>query len=176
MMEEYRSIANRIIIIGSPGAGKSTLSTQIAQIGNIPLLHLDSIQWIDNETNASQATFDAKLKEEIKKDQWVIDGNYARTLELRMKRAEMVIWLDLPRSVCLYRILKRYVKNKGKKNPHGNPDRLDFSFLRFVWNFKKENDSKIKSLKIKYQEQLHFMPIHSGRQLKEFMKKFETKP
>lgn len=173
-MELNRSTVNRILIIGCPGAGKSTLAVQIAQIGNIPLVHLDSIQWIDNETNASQAAFDAKLQEEIQKDQWVIDGNYARTLELRMKRAEMVVWLDLPRSVCLYRILKRYVKNKGKKNPHGNPDRLDFSFLRFVWNYKKENDSHIRSLRGRYQGQLLFIHIRSGRKLRKFIKNFET--
>lgn len=66
-MEENKSIANRIMVIGCPGAGKSTLSAQIAQIRNIPLVHLDSIQWIDDNTTAPQATFDAKLKEEIQK-------------------------------------------------------------------------------------------------------------
>lgn len=175
-MEENKSIANRIMVIGCPGAGKSTLSAQIAQIRNIPLVHLDSIQWIDDNTTAPQATFDAKLKEEIQKKEWIMDGNYARTLALRMECADMVIWLDFPRSICCYRILKRYVKNKRKKNPHGNPDRLDFSFLRFVWNYKKENDSQIKSLKIKYQEQLHFIHIHSGQELKEFMKKIKNLP
>ncbi|WP_080874514.1 hypothetical protein [Oceanobacillus timonensis] len=175
-MEENKCLVNRIIVIGCPGAGKSTLSAQIAQIRNIPLVHLDNIQWIDDDTTVSQTDFDAKLKEEIQKKEWIMDGNYARTLALRMGRADVVIWLDFPRSVCFYRILKRYVKNKGKKNPHGNPDRLDFSFLRFVWNYKKENDSKIKSLKVKYQEQLHFNHIRSGRQLKEFMQKFESQP
>lgn len=175
LMEVTRSTANRIVIIGCPGSGKSTLATQIAQIGNIPLVHLDSIQWIDNETNTSQAVFDAKLKEEIQKDQWVIDGNYGRTMELRMKRAEMVIWFDFPRSVCLYRILKRYVKNKGKKNPHGNPDRLYFSFLRFVWNYKKENDSRIEALRGRFQDQLLFIHIHSGKELRKFINNFETR-
>ncbi|WP_077601417.1 isopentenyl transferase family protein [Oceanobacillus sojae] len=163
----------RILIIGCPGAGKSTLATCIAQIKGIPVVHLDSIQWIDNDTNISQAAFDAKLKDELQKDQWVIDGNYARTLELRMKYAEMVIWLAFPRSVCLYRIFKRYVKNRGKKNPHGNPDRLDFSFLRFVWNYKKENNLQVKSLKNRYDGQLSFVQIRSGRKLRKFMKNFE---
>ncbi|MFD1413585.1 P-loop NTPase family protein [Oceanobacillus jeddahense] len=173
-MEENKSIVNRIIVIGCPGAGKSTLSTQIAQIRNIPLVHLDSIQWIDDDTTASKAAFDTKLNEEIKKDKWIIDGNYARTLELRMKHADWVIWLDFPRSVCLYRIFKRYIKNRGKKSPHGNPDRLDFSFLRFVWNYKKENNSRIKSLKDKHQGRLRFSHIRSGRELRKFMSNLET--
>lgn len=104
-----------------------------------------------------------------------MDGNYARTLALRMECADMVIWLDFPQHLLLS-YTQALCKKQRKKNPHGNPDRLDFSFLCFVWNYKKENDSQIKSLKIKYQEQLHFIHIHSGQELKEFMKKIKSLP
>ena len=80
---------NKIIVIGSPGSGKSTFSKKLSSILNIPLYHLDLIWHKEDKTNISKEEFDNILNNILKKDQYIIDGNYNRTLEVRIKEKEV---------------------------------------------------------------------------------------
>lgn len=132
----------RIIIIGSCGAGKSTLAVSLAQKTNLPLVHLDKIKFIGNWQERSKEDFDEILLSELKKPRWIIDGNYNRTIPLRMQYCDTVIFLDFPRLVCIWGVIKRVIKYHGKTRPDmgGNcPERFDLDFMKFVWQFRNKH-------------------------------------
>lgn len=143
-------MVKRIMIIGSPGSGKSTLAPQLARQFDVPLFHLDKLNWLDNHRTVSEDIFLARLKEKISQDKWLIDGNYENSLSLRLERADLVVWLQVPRYICMYRIMKRYLKSLVRENKVGNPKRLDWEFIKFVWYFPSKQE-EMKLLITSYQ-------------------------
>ena len=104
----------RIMIIGCGGSGKSTLARRLGEKTGIPVVHLDQIWWSPgNWKHLEREEFDVLLAKELEKPRWILDGNYNRTLELRLEWADTVIWLDYPRIVCLWGWIGRVLKNWG---------------------------------------------------------------
>ena len=136
----------RIAIIGSCGAGKSTLSKTLGTKLNLPVIHLDAYYWQPGwQENNSDRWLEIQ-QELIKGDRWIIDGNYGNTMNLRLEAADTVIWLDFNRYLCLWRIVKRYLKYSGRIRSDmamGCPERFNWKFLRYVWDFPKMHRSKI---------------------------------
>lgn len=97
----------KIMIIGSPGSGKSTFARKLRDKTGLPLFYLDMIKHKPDRTTISSEKFDKKLKEILVKSQWIIDGNYQRTLEVRMKECDLIILFDLPIKVCLESVKSR---------------------------------------------------------------------
>lgn len=140
----------KILIIGSPGSGKSTFGKRLSQKLNIPLVHLDRLWWKEDWIERTREEFDNLLINELKKDRWIIDGNYSRTLEFRLQYADTVIFFDYNRFLCLWRILKRVITNYGKNRADmakGCNERFGFKFMRYVYFFNdKERDKILKLL------------------------------
>ena len=95
------SAFERVLIIGSPGAGKSTLARRIRDAMGLPLIYLDMIWHKPDGSNVTHAEFDTQLEEVLRGDHWIIDGNYLHTLPKRLERCDTVIFLDMPVEVCL---------------------------------------------------------------------------
>lgn len=91
----------KIIIIGCPGSGKSTFSRKLNDILNYPIYHLDMIWHNPDKTTISREAFDEKLEEIFKTEKWIIDGNYSRTIEKRLKACDTVFLLDIPTDICI---------------------------------------------------------------------------
>ena len=91
----------RAIVIGCPGAGKSTFSRALREKTGLPLYYLDMLWHRPDRTTAGRDEFDRRLKEILSRDQWIIDGNYGRTLEPRLRACDAVFLLDLPVAECL---------------------------------------------------------------------------
>lgn len=91
----------KIAVIGCPGSGKTTFSKQLATITKLPLYQLDLIYWKSDATHLSRSEFKQKQKEIVSNDEWIIDGNFKRTLEIRIKNAELIYFLDLPVEACI---------------------------------------------------------------------------
>lgn len=130
----------RIIIIGCGGAGKSTLAQKLGQKLDIPVVHMDKIFWKPCWVEMSKDEFDTRIRMEMAKEKWIMDGNYNRTLPERVARCDTVIYLDFNRLTCLLGVLKRVVTTYGKVRPDmgaGCPERIDFDFLKWVWNYNK---------------------------------------
>ena len=99
----------RILIIGSPGSGKSTLAYQLHLKYQLPLYHIDQIQWLNNKNVITFEELKQKLESIVVKEEWIIDGNYSSTLSMRLKYATKVIWIKEPRVKCILRVIKRYI-------------------------------------------------------------------
>ena len=138
--------ASRITIVGSPGAGKSTLAIQLGALLDLPVVHLDQLWWRPGWVEVVQEAFDTELARVVATDQWIIDGNYSRTLDVRLARSEAAIMLDFPRLLCLYRSLKRAVMYRGVVRPDmapGCPEKVDAEFLRFVWDYPTRSRARV---------------------------------
>jgi len=128
----------RILVIGSPGAGKSTLAGRIARDLGLPLIHLDREYFGPGWTTPPKAEWREKVRTLAARPAWVMDGNYASTFDIRVPRATIIVWLDLPRWRCLTRVLWRVARNYGQSRPDlgaAGPERFDMSFMRWIWSY-----------------------------------------
>lgn len=128
----------RILVIGSPGAGKSTLASRLAGSLGLPLIHLDGEYFGPGWAMPSRSEWRERVKALAARPAWVMDGNYASTFDIRVPRATVIVWLDLPRWQCLLAVLWRVAKNYGRPRPDlgfAGPERFDWSFMRWIWSY-----------------------------------------
>ena len=136
----------KIIVLGSGGAGKSTFSKRLGEILDIDVIHLDRLYWRPNWQEMPKDEWRTIVGEIISRDCWVMDGNYTATREMRIRACDTVIFLDIPRRVCLYRILKRTLIYHGQSRPDmpaGCNERFDLEFALWVWNYPNRSKKKI---------------------------------
>lgn len=132
----------RILIIGCSGSGKSTLARALGKRLQLPVVHLDRLWWREGWENVTQEEFDTALAQELAKPRWIIDGNYSRTMEQRLEKCDTILYLDFNRWECLLGMFQRVLGNWGQVRPDmsdGCPERFDPAFVKWIWNFNKNN-------------------------------------
>ncbi len=123
----------RWLVVGSSGSGKSTLSRRLATVLDLPLIHLDLHYWRAGWVPTPKSEWQEKVRDLVRGDEWVIDGNYSGTIADRLPRAEAVVLLDLPPWRCAGRVVKRYLSPQGRSDiPEDCPDRIHDAAL-FWW-------------------------------------------
>lgn len=128
----------RILIIGSGGAGKSTLARRLGERTGLPVIHLDAHFWHDGWVETPKEEWGRVVAEMIQCDAWVMDGNYGGTLAARLAACDTVIFLDMPRLTCAWRIVRRRFTHSGRARaemPAGCPERLSWEFFQWVWMY-----------------------------------------
>lgn len=140
----------KVIVIGCPGAGKSSFARELQKITGLPLFYLDMIYHRQDKTTCSNEEFDEKLDEILKQEQWIIDGNYARTLSVRLAQCDTVFWLDYPLEVCLQGIEARF--GKPRCDMPWIETEWDEEFLDFVKSFNSEYRPEMERELGKYPE------------------------
>lgn len=164
----------RIMIIGCGGAGKSTLARKLGEKTGIPVVHLDRIYWSPgNWEHLEKAEFDHLLKLELEKTCWILDGNFDRTMELRLEKCDTVIYLDFNRVQCILGWLKRVITNWGTARPDMAPgcnEWFDPEFAKWLWNFNKQNRARYLEILGK-QENKDVYILRNRRQVKRFLEK-----
>jgi adenylate kinase family enzyme len=123
------------MITGCCGSGKSTLSRQLGKFTQLPIIHLDQEYWQAGWVEPSAEDWRLKVASLVTRDKWIMDGNYSGTWDLRLPRAELVIYLRYPLLLVLYRTMKRIVTNYGKVREdmaEGCPERFSLSFFHFI--------------------------------------------
>ncbi|RLK22917.1 adenylate kinase family enzyme [Micromonospora sp. M71_S20] len=136
----------RILIVGSAGAGKSTLSREVARRLDLPLIHLDRHYWQPGWVALGDARWRATVAELADRPAWVMDGNYGGTLDLRLPRADLLVFCDLGRLLCLGRVLRRRWAHRATGRPDlppGCPETIDVEFLRYVWRYPRRSRPRL---------------------------------
>ena len=165
----------RIIIIGCGGAGKSTLARKLGEKLNLPVVHLDSIFWLPGWVEMERDAFDARVRQELRKDKWIIDGNYNRTMPERLQYCDTVIYLDFSRMACLYGIFKRLLTNIGKTRPDmgaGCKEKVDWEFVKWVWNFNKNKRERYYRM-LQDAKGVETIVLKNRRMVNRFLKELE---
>ncbi|WP_418222752.1 adenylate kinase [Clostridium isatidis] len=140
----------KIIIIGSPGAGKSTFARALSKKTEIPVTYIDRLFWNDDKSVVAREILEARIREVISKKEWIIDGNYKDTLPMRLEACDKVFLLDYPLEVCLEGIASRI--GTVREDFPWIEEELHPEFLKFVKDFHKEYLPEIYLLLKKYQD------------------------
>lgn len=142
------SIGDKILILGCPGSGKSTFARALAAKTGLPLVHLDNVWWRADGTHIPREEFDRALDEILQGEKWIMDGDYSRTYEVRIRAADTVIFLDYPEAVCMAGIRARV----GKPRPDipWTESTLDPELVALVRNYRRDNRPTVLALLQKY--------------------------
>ena len=160
----------RIMIIGCPGSGKSTFARGLAEKTGLPLYYLDMMYWNPDRTTKPKEEFRAALRETVALPEWIIDGNYGSTLEIRMEACDTVIFLDFPVEVCIAGVEER----RGKPRPDMPwvETEPDLEFIEFIKKYNEESRPKVIALLEKYCDK-EIIVFKSRAEADEFLAKGE---
>ena len=128
----------RVIVIGSGGSGKSTLAARLGEATGLPVHHLDAIYWRPGWVATPAGEWKETVAALAAGPEWIMDGNYGGTMELRLAACDTAVFLDLPRSVCMARVLRRWWRHRGGSRPDmapGCPEQVTGEFLRWIWRY-----------------------------------------
>ena len=162
----------RIAIIGSCGAGKSTLAKSLGHKLVLPVIHLDSYYWRSNWAETPKNDWIVIHQKLLQGDRWIIDGNYGSTMDIRLEAADTIIWLDFPRNLCLWRIIQRYLQYRDNVRDDmaaGCRERLTWEFLLYVYNFPRKRRPVIRSRLNKHQNSKEIIILKNPQQVKTFL-------
>lgn len=138
----------KISIIGGPGTGKSTLSKNLGKVLDLPVYHLDAIDHLENWKTRDSKERDEIILQKVNEAEWVMDGTYTGTLEKRVEKSDMIIFLNYSKLARLKGIFSRYFKFRGKERPEipGCKEKLEKNFVKFTINWDKEKGKKVKEI------------------------------
>ncbi|MDO8289999.1 MAG: AAA family ATPase [Parvibaculum sp.] len=164
----------RIAILGCSGGGKSTLTRALAKKLNLPVTHLDVLWWKPGWVESTLEEFRPRVAAAAAQESWIIDGNFSSTYDLRLPRADTIIWIDQPRRVCLRRALWRMATHFGTNRPDlapGCPEKFDMEFYRYIWNFKRDSEPNIVNGIAKFGSKAKLFRLRSDKDIEDFLRR-----
>ena len=162
----------KIIIIGSGGSGKSTFARELGKKLDLPVIHLDSEFWKPGWVQPERKEWLKKLEILLSEPKWIADGNYFSSLDFRLNKADAVIFLDFKRSVCIYRVIKRFFKYRRATRSdmaEGCGEKIDLEFAKWLWKFPKKVRPQMLEILAKYPEK-NIIILKNSRKVKVFLK------
>lgn len=157
----------KAIIIGCPGAGKSTFARILSDKTDLPLYYLDMLWHKPDRTTVDRNTFDKKLKEIISKDKWIIDGNYGRTLEMRIQTCEVIFLLNFPVLECLAGVESRI--GKQRVDMPWIETEFDEEFRQWIINFPKNELPTVYKLLDRYKTEKSIYIFRSRADIDDYL-------
>ena len=159
----------RVIVIGCPGSGKTTFAEKLNKITGLSLYYLDAIWHKPDKTHIPREEFDRRLLEILATDEWIIDGEYGRTVEMRLKECDTVFLFDLPAEVCLQGVTNRLGK-KRYEMPWIEKE-LDPEFETYIKDFANDSLPRLYELIEKYGTEKQVIIFKSRKEADDFLNK-----
>ena len=160
----------KIIVIGCPGSGKSTFSRELRNKTGIPLYHLDMMYWNEDKTVVEKRAFLERLSAVLAKDEWIIDGNYGSTMEMRMESCDTVIFLDYPIEICLDGIRER--RGKPRSDMPWIETEEDGEFIEFIKSYSEQEKPKVLELFTKHSDK-NIVVFKNREQADSFLNRYD---
>ncbi|WP_409250781.1 DNA topology modulation protein [Bacillus sp. SCS-153A] len=163
---------NRIAIIGSGGSGKSTLAKKLGKKLNISVWHLDRLHWNPNWTPTSKEEQIELQETLVTEEKWIIDGNYNSTLDIRLEAADTIIFLDIHRLICTYRVLKRMIQYINRTRPdmrEGCIEKLDLKFLKWIWKYPLTKKPYVLTKLKKFSKEKNIIILKSQKEVQNWL-------
>ena len=157
----------KVIVIGCPGSGKTTFAEKLHKRMGLPLFHLDAIWHKPDRTHISREEYDERLAEILELEEWIIDGNYSRTLEVRMQACDTIFLFDLPTEVCIQGATDRL--GKARYDVPWIDTELDPQFKKEIEEFPEKTLPRIYELLEKYKENRQVVIFKSRKQADEYL-------
>ncbi|MGB2510554.1 DNA topology modulation protein [Leuconostoc suionicum] len=162
----------RVLLIGSGGAGKSTLARKLSKQLNITVFHLDKLLWKPNWQMMPKPEQAIIVNNLVRQDSWIIDGNYNGTLDIRVAAADTIIFLDRSRFVCIYQVFKRLLQYKGTSRPDMQdncPEKIDLDFLKWIWHFPNKQKIMIMNMFETIDQSKNIVILKNKKQIEQFL-------
>ncbi|TKW61902.1 MAG: hypothetical protein DI628_04585 [Blastochloris viridis] len=162
----------RVLIVGTSGVGKTTLSMQLAKVTGLPVTHLDMLAWTAGWKRRPIGDFERDLDKVLAGERWLVDGNYIASLPQRAEKADTIILIDLPLWQCLVRVFRRWWKNRGQQRhdlPEGCLEPLPWTFLKWVLSAPPRHQQLWKDIAAAHPE-ITFRHFTSARQVDDYVK------
>ncbi|HTT59738.1 MAG TPA: hypothetical protein VMF33_06785 [Acidimicrobiales bacterium] len=160
----------RVAVVGSPGAGKTSFAELLATVTGLPLIHLDEEFWRPGWIETPREEWIVRQSALVAAERWIIEGNYSATFDVRFARADTVIVLAAPRRVCLYRVLRREIVNWGRETQApGCPERFDVEFMKLVWKFPRDSAPRLAEALSRFQKSVTVEYLDDERAKRDYL-------
>jgi adenylate kinase family enzyme len=166
----------KVVLIGSGGSGKSTLARQLGEKLKMNVYHLDALFWKPNWVGVPKDEQKKVQNDLVRKEEWIIDGNYGGTMEIRLNAADTIIFLDIPRIICVYRAFKRMLQYRNKKRPdmgEGCEERFDLDFFKWIWDYPKTKRPEILKRLEQLSKDKQVIIFKSPKEVQQFLEKVQ---
>jgi adenylate kinase family enzyme len=162
--------ARRILVIGCSGGGKSTLAQKLANHFDLTYLSIDrDILWLPGWVERSRQEQRQRIVEMIAGERWIMDGTNPSTFDIRLPRTDIVIWVRMPRLLCVWGVVTRWLKHIGRTRPEMAPgciEKVDWQFLEFIWTFEKKFSPRVTSAIASHGPHVPVLQVKSRRQMR----------
>jgi len=165
----------KIIVIGSSGAGKTYFSRQLGEHLGIDVIHIDREYWRAGWEEPSKDEWKATLEILLTRESWIMDGNFGGTIEMRLAACDTAIFLDIRRTLCIWRVIRRTLRFYKRRRPEmadGCYERFDLPFLAFIWNYPDRSRPRIAKL-LSDATDKNVVWLKNPRQVKNFMRSWQ---
>lgn len=165
---------DRIAIIGCGGSGKTVLARHLGTRLGLEVVNLDTLYYDDGWNPTPPEKFAAIQRELVAADRWLIEGNYASSMPIRLARADTVIFLDLPARTCLWGIAQRRWRYRGGQHTDGVYDRITWSFIRYVLGYRRSMRPRVTALVAEHGPHVRFIQLTSRRQANQLLTRLDN--
>jgi adenylate kinase family enzyme len=168
----------RVVVIGCSGSGKSTFARRLGALTGLPVTHIDHLFWQPGWKQTPKNLYIERLSAIVAKDQWIIEGVNSSTLDLRLPRTDLLIWLQRNRLACLWRVARRVAASFGRVRPDmapGCPEQLpDLEFLTYIWTFGARIAPQIEAAIARHDMQARTIRFRSDRAAESWLTTLST--
>jgi adenylate kinase family enzyme len=165
--------AERILVIGCSGGGKSTLALSLCERFGLDYISIDrDIHWLPGWVERNKDERRVRIIERVAAERWVMDGTNTSTFDIRVPRSDMVIWVRMPRFLCLWGAVSRWFKFIGRTRPEMAPgcvEKIDIEFLHFIWTYEQKYVPRIKAALERHGPHVPVLELKSRRQMRELL-------